>query len=89
MNLEYILLIILAIFLYYTSLKDYFKDEKNKVFIRDNLDVGCKIESFGGIIGEVIKIDDISVIIITGDNLNHSYIRIDKEKIKSIISKKA
>ena len=87
MKLEYLVLIILLIYYYKTSIKDKIFEDKNKKIIKENLKVGSKVITKSGIIAEVIEIDDISLIILTGNNLNHSYLRIDRDSIKTIIDK--
>ncbi|MDO5047400.1 MAG: preprotein translocase subunit YajC [Anaerococcus sp.] len=85
MILEYIILIILIGYFYKLSVKDYIKESKNQKFIKENLKVGSKIISKSGIIGEVLEMDETSLIIITGTLENNSYIRLDKQMVKAII----
>lgn len=86
MKLEYIILIVLAIGFYETSVKEYLKDKKNKDFIINNLKLGSKVITNKGIIGEVVEINNEDVIIISGSNENHSYMRILIKEIKNIIN---
>ena len=86
MRLEYLVLVILALGFYETSIKSYIKEKKNREFIENNLEVGSKVITDKGIVGEVVKIDDEVVILITGSADNHSYIRLLKKEISNIIS---
>lgn len=85
MKLEYILLIAIALGFYETSIKEWIKDSKNKEFIENNLEVGSKIVSETGIIGEVIEINNSSIVILTGNNDNISSLNLEKSEIKSIV----
>ena len=85
MKLEYLILIILAIGFYETSIKDYLKDKKNREFILNNLKLGSKVITNKGIIGEVIEINDNDVILVSGSNKNNSYIRVLIKEITNII----
>lgn len=86
MKIEYIILIILALGFYQVSVKDYIEKKKNRDFINDNLEVGSKIITFSGIIGEVSKIDGEIITILSGDRDNFSTLNIKKSEIKNIIS---
>ena len=86
MKLEYLILIILAIGFYETSIKDYLKDKKNREFISNNLKLGSKVITNKGIIGEVIEINDNDVILVSGSNKNNSYIRVLIKEITNIIN---
>lgn len=86
MKIEYIILIILAIGFYQVTVKDYIEKKKNKNFINDNLEEGCKIITFSGIIGEVSKIDGEIITILSGDRDNFLTLNIKKSEIKNIIS---
>lgn len=86
MRLEYLILVILALGFYETSIKSEIKEKKNREFIENNLDMGSKVITEKGIVGEVVKIDGEDVILITGTADNHSYIRLLKKEISNIIS---
>ncbi|WP_082187882.1 preprotein translocase subunit YajC [Anaerococcus urinomassiliensis] len=86
MRLEYLILVILALGFYETSIKSEIKEKKNREFVENNLEIGSKIITDKGIVGEVVKIDDEVVILITGSADNHSYIRLLKKEISNIIS---
>ena len=86
MRLEYLILVILALGFYETSIKSEIKEKKNREFIENNLELGSKVITDKGIVGEVVKIDGEDVILITGTADNHSYIRLLKKEISNIIS---
>lgn len=86
MRLEYLILVILALGFYETSIKSEIEEKKNRKFVENNLEIGSKIITDKGIVGEVVKIDDEVVILITGSADNHSYIRLLKKEISNIIS---
>jgi len=86
MRLEYLILVILALGFYETSIKSEIKEKKNREFIENNLEMGSKVITDKGIVGEVVKIDGEDVILITGTADNHSYIRLLKKEISNIIS---
>ena len=86
MRLEYLILVILALGFYETSIKSAIKEKKNREFIENNLEIGSKVITDKGIVGEVVKIDGEDVILITGTADNHSYIRLLKKEISNIIS---
>ena len=86
MRLEYLILAILAFGFYETSIKSYIKEKKNREFVENNLEIGSKVTTDKGIVGEVVKIDGEDVILITGSVDNHSYIRLLKKEISNIIS---
>lgn len=86
MRLEYLVLFILALGFYETSIKSEIKKKKNRKFVENNLEIGSKVITNKGIVGEVVKIDDEVVILITGSVDNHSYIRLLKKEISNIIS---
>lgn len=86
MRLEYLILVILALGFYETSIKSEIKEKKNREFIENNLEIGSKVITDKGIVGEVVKIDGEDVILITGTADNHSYIRLLKKEISNIIS---
>ena len=86
MRLEYLILVILALGFYETSIKSEIKEKKNREFIENNLEIGSKVITDKGIVGEVVKIDGEDVILITGTADNHSYIRLLKKEIPNIIS---
>lgn len=86
MRLEYLILVILALGFYETSIKSEIKEKKNREFIENNLEMGSKVITDKGIVGEVVKIDGEDVILITGTADNHSYIRLLKREISNIIS---
>lgn len=86
MRLEYLILVILALGFYETSIKSEIKEKKNREFIDNNLEIGSKVITDKGIVGEVVKIDGEDVILITGSVDNHSYIRLLKKEISNIIS---
>lgn len=85
MRLEYIILIILAVWFYFTNINEYRKDKNREYFLNDNLKVSSKVITKSGIIGYVAKIDKNEVILITGDEENLSYIKIDKSYIENIL----
>lgn len=85
MRLEYLVLVILALGFYETSIKSEIKEKKNRKFVENNLEIGSKVITDKGIVGEVVKIDDEVVILITGSADNHSYIRLLKKEISNII----
>lgn len=85
MKLEYIILIILSIGFYETSIKEANKLRKNKEFINNNLDIGSKIRTKSGILGQVVDIDNEKVAIISGNHKHNSYLTIDKNEIENII----
>lgn len=86
MRLEYLVLVILALGFYETSIKSEIKEKKNRKFVENNLEIGSKVITDKGIVGEVVKIDDEVVILITGSADNHSYIRLLKKEISNITS---
>lgn len=86
MRLEYLILVILALGFYETSIKSEIKEKKNREFVENNLEMGLKVITDKGIVGEVVKIDGEDVILITGTAGNHSYIRLLKREISNIIS---
>lgn len=85
MRLEYIILIILAVWFYFTNINEYRKDKNREYFLNDNLKVSSKVITKSGIIGYVAKIDKNELILITGDEENLSYIKIDKSYIENIL----
>lgn len=86
MKLEYLILIILTIGFYETSIKEYLKDKKNRDFILNNLELGSKIVTNKGIIGEVVEINNGDVVIISGSKENHSYMKVMIKEITNIIN---
>lgn len=88
MKIEYLILIILIAYYYKVSIKDNITDSKNRKFVEDNLKVGSFVVSSSGIIGEVIDMDEMTVIIVSGNRENRSYLRIEKDSIKKIIDRK-
>mgnify|MGYP002712242715 CR=1 FL=1 len=86
MRLEYIILIILLFGFYETSLRDDIKQRKNREYIYENLEIGSKITTFSGIIGEVTDIDGEVVTILSGDYDSISKLKIKKSEIENIIS---
>ena len=87
MKIEYLILIILIAYFYKISIKDTISESKNRKFVEKNLKLGSYVISSSGIIGEVIDMDDLSVIIVSGNRENRSYIRIEKDSIKKIIDR--
>lgn len=87
MKIEYLILIILIAYFYKISIKDTISESKNRKFVEENLKIGSYVISSSGIIGEVIDMDDLSVIIVSGNRENRSYIRIEKDSIKKIIDR--
>ncbi|MDU2557574.1 MULTISPECIES: preprotein translocase subunit YajC [Anaerococcus] len=87
MKIEYLILIILIAYFYKISIKDTISESKNRKFVEENLKLGSYVISSSGIIGEVIDMDDLSVIIVSGNRENRSYIRIEKDSIKKIIDR--
>lgn len=88
MKIEYLILIILIAYYYKISIKDTITDSKNRKFVEENLKVGSFVVSSSGIIGEVIDMDEMTVIIVSGNRENRSYLRIEKDSIKKIIDRK-
>lgn len=86
MKLEYIILTILAIGFYETSINDYKKRRANRDFVNNNLKLGSKIKTYSGILGEVISIENERITIISGTYENNSYLTIDKSEIEHIIN---
>lgn len=86
MKLEYIILIILLFGFYEKSIKDDIKLRKNREYIYENLEIGSKITTFSGIIGEVTDIDGEVVTILSGDYDSISKLKIKKSEIENIIS---
>lgn len=87
MKIEYLILIILIAYFYKISIKDTISESKNRKFVEENLKLGSYVISSSGIIGEVIDMDDLSVIIVSGNREKRSYIRIEKDSIKKIIDR--
>lgn len=87
MKIEYLILIILIAYFYKISIKDTISESKNRKFVEENLKLGSYVISSSGIIGDVIDMDDLSVIIVSGNRENRSYIRIEKDSIKKIIDR--
>ncbi|WP_308654315.1 preprotein translocase subunit YajC [uncultured Anaerococcus sp.] len=87
MKIEYLILIILIAYFYKISIKDTISESKNRKFVEENLKLGSYVISSSGIIGEVIDMDDLSVIIVSGNRENRSYLRIEKDSIKKIIDR--
>lgn len=85
MKIEYLILIVLIAYYYKISIKDTITDSKNKKFVEENLKIGSFVVSSSGIIGEVIDMDEMSVIIVSGNRENRSYLRLEKDSIKKII----
>lgn len=87
MKLEYLILIILIAYYYKISIKDTMADSKNRKSVEENLKLGSFVVSSSGIIGEVIDMDEMTVIIVSGSRENRSYLRIEKDSIKKIIDR--
>lgn len=87
MKIEYLILIILIAYYYKISIKDTITDSKNRKFVGDNLKLGSFVVSSSGIIGEIIDMDEMTVIIVSGNRENRSYLRIEKDSIKKIIDR--
>ena len=87
MKIEYLILIVLIAYYYKISIKDTITDSKNRKFVEENLKIGSFVVSSSGIIGEVIDMDESTVIIISGNRENRSYLRIEKDAIKKIIDR--
>lgn len=85
LRLEYIILIVLCLAYYFYVKKDEDRKRDNIKFIKNNLTVGSKVISNSGIIGEVIDIDELSCLILTGDIDKVSYIKITKDSIAKIL----
>ncbi|WP_262122237.1 preprotein translocase subunit YajC [Anaerococcus sp. Marseille-Q5996] len=85
MRLEYIILIILLFGFYETSIKDDIKRKKNREYVYDNLEIGSKIVTYTGIIGEVTDIDGEVVTILSGTFDSISKIKIKKSEVENII----
>lgn len=86
MRLEYIILIILLFGFYEKSIKDNIKQRKNREYVYENLEIGSKITTFSGIIGEVTDINGEVVTILSGDYDNINKLKIKKSEIENIIS---
>lgn len=86
MRLEYIILIILLFGFYEKSIKDDIKQRENREYVYENLEIGSKITTFSGIIGEVTDINGEVVTILSGDYDNISKLKIKKSEIENIIS---
>lgn len=84
-RLEYVILIILALAYYFYVTKEDKIRKNNQAFIKKNLKEGSKIITQSGIIGEVIKIDQASVLIASGEGEKFSYLNITKDSIEKII----
>lgn len=87
MKIEYFILIVLIAYYYKISIKDTITDSKNRKFVEENLKLGSFVVSSSGIIGEVVDMDESTVIIISGNRENRSYLRIEKDAIKKIIDR--
>lgn len=85
MKLEYIIILILLVYFYKVSVKDYLAEKKNSKFIRENLQISSKVLTKSGIVGEVISIEGESLVIITGSADNNSYLEILIDEIKTIL----
>ncbi|WP_394023355.1 preprotein translocase subunit YajC [Anaerococcus martiniensis] len=85
MRLEYIILIILLFGFYETSIKDDIKRKKNREYVYNNLEIGSKIVTYTGIIGEVTDIDGEVVTILSGTFDSISKIKIKKSEVENII----
>lgn len=85
MRLEYIILIFLLFGFYETSIKDDIKRKKNREYVYDNLEIGSKIVTYTGIIGEVTDIDGEVVTILSGTFDSISKIKIKKSEVENII----
>lgn len=85
MRLEYIILIILLFGFYETSVKDDIKRKKNREYVYENLEIGSKIVTYTGIIGEVTDIDGEVVTILSGTFDSISKIKIKKSEVENII----
>lgn len=85
MRLEYIILIILLFGFYETSIKDDIKRKKNREYVYNNLEIGSKIVTYTGIIGEVTDIDGEVVTILSGTFDSISKIKIKKSEVEKII----
>lgn len=85
MRLEYIILIILLFGFYETSIKDDIKRKKNREYVYENLEIGSKIVTYTGIIGEVTDIDGEVVTILSGTFDSISKIKIKKSEVENII----
>ena len=86
MRLEYIILIILLFGFYEKSIKDDIKQRENREYVYENLEIGSKIITFSGIIGEVTDINGEVVTILSGDYDNINKLKIKKSEIENIIS---
>lgn len=84
-RLEYLILIILCLAYYFYVMKDDKKIRDNKKYVKNNLKVGSKIITATGIIGEIIKIDEDSVLLISGEDDKASYFKITIDSIEKII----
>ena len=85
MRLEYIILIILLFGFYETSIKDDIKRKKNREYVYENLEIGSKIVTYSGIIGEVTDIDGEVLTILSGTFDSISKIKIKKSEVENII----
>lgn len=84
-RLEYIILIILSLSYYFYVKKEEDKLRDNKDFIKENLTNGSKIITESGIVGEVVKIDGNTCIIVSGDLDRISYFKITIDSIGKIL----
>ncbi|WP_243342989.1 preprotein translocase subunit YajC [Anaerococcus sp. AGMB09787] len=85
MKFEYIIILILLVYFYKVSVKDYLAEKKNSKFIRENLEISSKVLTKSGIVGDVISIEGESLVIITGSADNNSYLEILIDEIKTIL----
>ncbi|MDY3005447.1 preprotein translocase subunit YajC [Anaerococcus sp. AGMB00486] len=84
-KLEYIVLIILALIFYFTTIREDQKRKENKKFIKKNIKIGSRVITESKIIGEVIEYDNTECLIVTGKDDKISYILIDFNSIESLI----
>lgn len=85
MKFEYIIILILLVYFYKVSVKDYLAEKKNSKFIRENLEISSKVLTKSGIVGDVISIEGESLVIITGSADNNFYLEILIDEIKTIL----
>jgi preprotein translocase subunit YajC len=80
--LPIVILVAMAVLMYFTMIRPQKKQEKETAQMRDNLEVGDEITTIGGIIGKIISIKEETCLIETsGDKTK---IRILKSAVKVV-----
>ncbi len=64
--LPIVILVAMAVLMYFTMIRPQKKQEKETAQMRDNLEVGDEITTIGGIIGKIISIKEETCVIETG-----------------------